>query len=49
MLRPMTKLGQALAELGVEVDVPEDIPYLGIRAGRHDVHRLIYWHVAKLF
>lgn len=49
MLRPLTKLGQALAELKVEVDVPEAIPYLGIPAGRVDVQRLFYWHFAKLF
>ncbi len=49
MLRPLTKLGQALAELNVEVEVPEDIPYLGIKAGPIDVQRLIYWNVAKLF
>jgi arsenite methyltransferase len=48
-LRPLTRLGQALAELEVEVDVPEDVPLLGIEAGRYDVQRLIYWHVAKLF
>jgi arsenite methyltransferase len=48
-LLPLTRLGQALAELRAEVEVPEDIPYLGIRAGRCDVQRLIYWHFAKLF
>lgn len=48
-LRPLTKLGKALAELKAEVDVPEDIPLLGIKAGRHDVQRLIYWHFAKLY
>ncbi len=48
-LQPLTKLGQTLAELHAEVEVPEDIPYLGIRAGRYDVQRLIYWHFAKLF
>jgi arsenite methyltransferase len=48
-LRPLTRLGQALAELEVAVDVPEDIPYLGIKAGRYDVQRLIYWHFAKAF
>jgi len=48
-LRPLTRLAQALAELKVDVDVPEDIPYLGIASGRHDVQRLLYWHVAKLF
>lgn len=49
MLRPLTRLAQSLSELNVEVDVPEDIPYLGIKAGRQDVQRLIYWHFAKLF
>jgi hypothetical protein len=49
LLRPLTKLGQALADLHTEVEVPEDIPYLDIRAGRHDIQRLVYWHFAKLF
>lgn len=48
-LRPLTRLGQALAELETEVEVPEDVPLLGIKAGRYDVQRLLYWHVAKLF
>jgi ubiquinone/menaquinone biosynthesis C-methylase UbiE len=48
-LHPLTKLGQALAELRTEVEVLEDIPYLGIKAGRYDIQRLIYWHFAKLF
>jgi SAM-dependent methyltransferase len=47
-LRPLTELGRVLAELHAEVDVP-DIPVLGIRAGRYDVQRLIYWNFAKLF
>jgi SAM-dependent methyltransferase len=49
LLEPLTKLGQALADLKAEVEVPADIPYLGIKAGRYDVQRLIYWHVMKLF
>lgn len=48
-MRPLTALAQALAELKAEVDVPEDIPYLEIKAGRYDIQRLIYWHIAKLF
>jgi SAM-dependent methyltransferase len=48
-LRPLTRLGQALAELETEIEVPEDVPLLGIKAGRYDVQRLLYWHVAKLF
>ena len=37
LLRSLTRLGQALAELKAEVEVPKDIPYLGIKAGRYDV------------
>ena len=48
-IRPLAKLGQALAELDVTVNVPEDIPYLGIKSGAYDIQRLIYWHFAKLF
>lgn len=49
MLRPLTKLGKALADLNVEIDVPEDIPYLGIKAGRIDIQRLVYWNIAKMY
>ena len=48
-IRPLTRLGKALADLRTEVEVPEDVPLLGIKAGRYDVQRLIYWHVAKLY
>lgn len=48
-LRPLTRLAEALSALKVEVNVPEDIPYLGIQAGKQDVQRLIYWHFLKLF
>lgn len=48
-MRPLTRLAQALSELQVEVEVPEDVEVLGIPAGRYDVQRLLYWHVAKLF
>ncbi len=48
-MRPLTRLARALAELGVEVEVPEDVPPLGIKAGRYDVQRLIYWNFAKLY
>ena len=48
-LRPLTALGKSLAELNATVEVPEDIPYLGIQAGTYDVQRLVYWHFLKLF
>ena len=47
-VRGLTALGQALAGLKAEVEVPA-IPVLGIPAGRHDVQRLFYWHFAKAF
>jgi SAM-dependent methyltransferase len=48
-VEPLTKLGVALGELGVEVEVPEDVGILEIPAGRYDIQRLFYWHVAKAF
>jgi len=48
-MRSMTRLGQALSELNVSVNVPEDVPLLGIAAGEYDVQRLVYWHFAKLY
>jgi len=48
-LRSLTSLAKALAELKVEVEVPEDVPLIGLKAGRHDLQRLIYYHFAKLF
>jgi SAM-dependent methyltransferase len=46
---PLTKLGRALGELEVEVDVPEAVELLGIPAGRIDLQRLFYWHVVKAY
>ena len=48
-LEPLTKLGIALGELGVEIDVPEDVDVLGIKAGRVDLQRLFYYDVFKAY
>jgi SAM-dependent methyltransferase len=48
-LRPLTRFGEALSAVDAEVDVPEDVPYLGIPKGRYTVHRLIYDHFVKAF
>lgn len=48
-LRPLTKLGQAFAELETQITVPEDIPMLGIKAGQFDVQRLLYYAVGKMY
>jgi arsenite methyltransferase len=48
-MRSLTHLGQALAQLQVTVTLEQDIPLLGIKAGQHDIQRLIYWNFAKLY
>jgi arsenite methyltransferase len=48
-LMPLTKLGKALGDLDIEIDVPEDVDVLGIPKGRINIQRLIYWHFCKLF
>jgi SAM-dependent methyltransferase len=48
-LKPLSRLGEELGRLGVEVDVPEEIGLLGIPAGRYDLQRFFYWHVCKAF
>lgn len=45
----LTKLGKALGELNVQVDVPEDVTLLNIPAGPIDIQRLFYWHVFKAY
>ena len=49
LMEPLTRFGKALAECRAEVDVPEDVPVLGIRAGRWDVQRLVYYTMLKCF
>lgn len=44
----LTELGKRLSELNVEVDVPE-IPLLGIKGGKQDLQRFIYWDFLKCF
>jgi len=48
-LKPLTKLGRALGEIDVDLDVPEDIPFLGIKKGRQNLQRFFYWNICKLF
>ena len=48
-MEPLTKLGIALGELDIEIDIPQDIELLDIPAGKINVQRLFYWHVAKMF
>jgi SAM-dependent methyltransferase len=48
-LKPLTRLGQALGRLDVTFEVPEDIPFLGIRKGSYDLQRFFYWHILKAY
>jgi arsenite methyltransferase len=48
-LEPLTRLGKALGELNVEIEIDEDIPYLGIEKGRHNLQRLFYYKVCKAY
>ncbi|MBI4375244.1 MAG: class I SAM-dependent methyltransferase [Elusimicrobia bacterium] len=48
-LEPLTKLGIALGKLNAEIDIPRPIDLLDIPAGRINIQRLFYWHVAKAF
>jgi SAM-dependent methyltransferase len=48
-LMPLTRLGRALGELDVEIEVPETIDLLEIPAGRISLQRFFYWHVCKAF
>ena len=44
----LTRLGKALSELDATIDVP-DMPALGIKGGRMDVQRFLYWNFVKCF
>jgi SAM-dependent methyltransferase len=48
-LKSLTKLGIALGEIDVTIDVPQDIPFLGIKKGKQNLQRFIYWNICKLF
>jgi arsenite methyltransferase len=48
-MMPLTKLGKALGDLEVEVEIPERVGLLDIPAGRISVQRLFYWHVFKAY
>jgi len=48
-LEPLTRLGMALGKLDISIEVPEDIPLLGIRRGQTDLQRFFYWNICKLY
>jgi ubiquinone/menaquinone biosynthesis C-methylase UbiE len=48
-LEPLTKLGIELGKLNQEIDIIEDIPYLGIKKGKYDLQRFFYWNICKMY
>lgn len=45
----ITRFGKSLSDMKITIDVPEDIPVLGIKAGKHDLQRFIYWNMFKCY
>ncbi len=48
-IESISKLGQILGELNIEIDIPERIDLLDIEAGKINLQRFFYWHVLKCF
>lgn len=48
-LIPLTRLGKALGDLNVAVDISEDIPLLGIERGSYDLQRLFFYKICKTY
>lgn len=48
-MMPLTKLGETLGKLDIEINVDEPIDLLEIPAGKITLQRLFYWHVFKAF
>jgi SAM-dependent methyltransferase len=48
-LVPLSKLGQKLGELDIELKIEDPIDILEIPAGKINLQRLFYWHVFKAY
>jgi SAM-dependent methyltransferase len=48
-LKPLTKLGRALGDLNIELDIDADIPILGIKKGKFNLQRFFYWNILKTY
>jgi arsenite methyltransferase len=48
-LYPLTKLGEALGKLNIDIEVADAVDILGIPAGKINLQRLFYWHFCKAF
>jgi SAM-dependent methyltransferase len=47
-MESITLLGKALSDLKMEITVPE-VPLLGIKGGRHNLQRMLYYTVIKCY
>jgi SAM-dependent methyltransferase len=45
----LTKLGKYLSRLKLTLNIPEDIPLLGVQKEKIDLQRFFYWHILKCF
>ncbi len=45
----MAKLGESLAKAGCQIVIPVDIELLGLRKGKYDLQRFLYYNVLKCF
>jgi arsenite methyltransferase len=48
-LKPLTRLGIALGELDVQLEIPQDVDVLGMKAGTRDLQRWFYYDIAKAY
>jgi arsenite methyltransferase len=48
-VKPLTELGIALGKIDQELDIPSDIPVLGVKKGKYNLQRFFYYHIMKLF
>ena len=46
---PLTKLGKTLGDMNIEIEIPEDIPCLGITKGKHDLQRFFFYKICKAY
>ncbi len=47
--KDMAYLGKALSKLKKKITIPRDISLLGVKAGKYDVQRFVYWNFLKCF
>lgn len=48
-LEPLTQLGKVLTEMKAIVKIPKTVDFLGIKAGKYDLQRLIYYTMFKCY